>query len=123
MTAAAGTYATGWAIACSDNPCANTGSGFWTTEMNFGITWINNVGVWNNWVNCPSSQTVGTNVTWCSYYHNGYSWMQEGENFGRGGWLRVTIYDNGTYSNPPAASSWAWVGDCLSATGQCGTGP
>ena len=57
--------------------------------------------IWDNWYRCS-----GSGVTWCGGWGNGTGALTLGDNFGRGGWLRVTFYANGAWSS--SHPSWEW---------------
>jgi hypothetical protein len=114
--ASSGTYTEGYLEACSTQSC----TGSWYAQDEYNVTYIHNVGVWDNHHVCSSG---GTPVTWCGTWHNGYSnYMEEGFNFGNNGYLRLEIdtYGNITFGS---RSSYAWVFAFIGDTGEYITAP
>jgi len=111
---ASGTYWTGYLIGCQYSGCTSG----WVTEDDFGVTFIHNDGVWNNWHTCASSG--GPSITWCGTWHNGYSnYMEEGDNWSppSGGYARLEI---DTYGNiTPGGQSAPIIYYCLYTPGTC----
>jgi hypothetical protein len=113
-----GTYWTGWLKACSDPNCSLSRWGSWYALDEFGVTWWNKVGVWDNWHRCSGYGNLDPRITWCGVTQNGwYTYMQEGDNFGTDGWARINI---DTYANWELhGSSYAYLYGCLEPPGYC----
>lgn len=112
------TYYTGFLAACSGD-CALTSSKDWRAVDDFGDTFENKVGVWNNSHRCIAAGDLSPGITWCGTWHSGYAnYMEEGLNFGNGGWARLEIDTYGNYT--PVAPSWVHTISCNAPPGECG---
>lgn len=106
------TYAKGYVVGCSEAVGNGSACVSWHVENDFSATWIYGVGIWKNTVSCPAGRQWGTNVTWCGYYDNGQSIMQFGINFGKDGYVRLPIDDEGNTYNTEE-NSWVLTESCL----------
>ena len=91
----------------SSGGCAT--NNWWVTD-NFNFTTDYDTGqAWNN--GTPQCKTNHTTYTWCSYVGNGTTAMQEGFNFGNGGYARMNVPDTfyHPYSCKVTGPSWANV--------------
>ena len=106
-------YQTGFLLACSDQNCSLTRPTSWEAEDIVAVTNITGVGVYNNSHACYPYGDLNPGITWCGTWHNGWTVMQEGENFGNNSYARMVINDNGTVTQV-FGSSYAWLYGCLS---------
>lgn len=101
-------YMQACAVVYSSGGCAT--NNWWVTD-NFNFTTDYSTGqAWNN--GTPQCKTNSyTTVTWCSYVGNGTTAMQEGFNFGKGGYARMNVPDTfyHPYSCKVTGPSWAHV--------------
>ena len=83
-------YMQACAVVYSTGGCNTTQ---WWVKDNFNFTTDFTTGqAWNN--GTPSCTGNHTNWPWCSYTGNGTTTLQEGFNFGNGGWARMDITGN-----------------------------
>jgi hypothetical protein len=101
-------YMQACAVVYSTGGCAT--NNWWVTD-NFNFTTDYSTGqAWNNGTpKCATNKY--TTVTWCSYVNNGTYKMQEGFNFGNGGYARMNVPDTHyePYSCQVSGPSWANV--------------
>ncbi|MBV9854958.1 MAG: hypothetical protein JOY82_10625 [Streptosporangiaceae bacterium] len=90
---------------------------YWWVKDYFNFTATSSQ-AWNN--GTPNCSANHTNVTWCSYVGNtnGTGTLQEGFNFGNGGWARMDlnahdVYDlyQCDYRGPSWANVFGWATD------------
>ena len=86
-------YKQGYLNVCPTATGCSQGTSAWWAQINAGLT-MDGTQIWRNWYQC-----WGTSVSWCGDSGNGTGAVTIGENFGNGGWLRITFWANGTWAS------------------------
>jgi hypothetical protein len=108
-----GDYYQGYLQACAVTySTGGCNTQYWWVKDYFNYT-ETSTQAWNNAT--PACSYNHTNVAWCSYVGNGTGHLQEGFNFGKGGWARLDVVTNEIGCDFVRGPSWTnlsgWVED------------